>query len=268
MKKLFALFLFLAVCLWAADFWQSKPFTEWSDKDVLKMVTDSPWAHRISVSMGTAAPSASLPSSGRRGTGGDPTGLEDAIPNGGSSAGAANRPGVGDTNSGGYGGVGDNGNRAGRPGDEPMGGMGGQGMTLVVRWYTALPMKQAVMRSKYGMEVKTSPEAKKFLEREEPNYVIAVAGLPAVIGQGDQDKLKKATMAQTSLAGKTSSGLKPSDIQFSPNDKSVDAFFIFPKTAVFTLDDKDVEFSTRVGVLAVKYKFHLKDMVFGGKLEL
>ena len=148
--------------------------------------------------------------------------------------------------------------------------MGGtsQGVTVVVRWYTALPMKQAVMRSKYGAEVKTSAEAKKFLEREEPNYVIAVAGLPAMVAQGDLEKMKKTVIAQTSLTGKSGAGLKPSDIQFSPNDRAVDAFFLFPKTTLFTLDDKDVEFSTRVGVFLVKYKFHLKDMLFGGKLEL
>src|ERR1700683_1370707 len=34
MKKLATLLMMCAVCLWAADFWQAKPFTEWTDKDV------------------------------------------------------------------------------------------------------------------------------------------------------------------------------------------------------------------------------------------
>jgi len=262
MRKLLAPLLFLTVCLWAADFWQSKSFTEWSDKDVAKMVTDSPWAHRISVPLGTQGQSTGMPGAGRRGAGGD-GGLEDAIPNVGSNAGTP----IGDATAGGYGGIGDGG-RSGRPRDESMGGIAAQNVTLVIRWYTALPMKQAVMRSKYGAEVKTSAEAKKFLEREEPNYVIAVAGLPAMIARGDLEKTKKATIAQTSLAGKSGASLKPSDIQFSPNDKVVDVFFIFPKTTLFTPDDKDVEFSTRIGVFPVNYKFHLKDMLVGGKLEL
>ena len=34
------------------------------------------------------------------------------------------------------------------------------------------------------------------------------------------------------------------------------------------MDDKEVEFSTRLGQTMVKQKFHLKDMVFNGKLDL
>jgi hypothetical protein len=36
--------LLAGVALIAADFWEERPFTEWSDKDVEKMLTDSPWA--------------------------------------------------------------------------------------------------------------------------------------------------------------------------------------------------------------------------------
>ncbi len=33
----------------AADFWEEKEFTAWSDRDVEKMMTDSPWAKRLTV---------------------------------------------------------------------------------------------------------------------------------------------------------------------------------------------------------------------------
>ena len=33
----------------AADFWDSKPFAEWSEKDLQRMLTDSPWSHQVSV---------------------------------------------------------------------------------------------------------------------------------------------------------------------------------------------------------------------------
>jgi hypothetical protein len=35
----------------AADFWDSKPFAEWSDKDLQRMLSDSPWSHQVSVVM-------------------------------------------------------------------------------------------------------------------------------------------------------------------------------------------------------------------------
>jgi hypothetical protein len=265
MKKLSALcgllsFL-LAAGLWAADFWQSKPFTEWTDKDVNRMVTDSPWAHRVTVSLGGAAPDLGV-SGGRRGE--TPGGASDpARP---LDAGGGSIPG--DAGSGGLGGGGGAGARGSRQLDDPMGGASGQSATLIVRWYTALPMKQAITRSKYGSEAGTSPEAKKFLERADPDYVIAVSGIPKTFTGGDQEKLKKAVKEQTALNVKGRAPVGPSDVQFAPTERSVDAFFVFPKTASFTLDDKEVEFATRIGTLTVRYKFRLKDMVYNGKLEL
>ena len=34
LKKLSVLLLLCALCMWAADFWTTKPFTEWSEKEV------------------------------------------------------------------------------------------------------------------------------------------------------------------------------------------------------------------------------------------
>jgi hypothetical protein len=58
------------------------------------------------------------------------------------------------------------------------------------------------------------------------------------------------------------------DVQSGASDQKPVLVFLFPKTVPFSVDDKDVEFSTRLGPLVVRQKFHLKDMVFSGKLEL
>ena len=71
MKKMAGLFLLFAFGLAAANFWQ-KPYTEWSDKDTTKMMTDSPWAKSASVSMGGpggGAPPAAPPGGGGFGRG-------------------------------------------------------------------------------------------------------------------------------------------------------------------------------------------------------
>ncbi len=41
--------LLAAAGLVAADFWVEKDFTTWSDKEVLKMLTDSPWAKQVRI---------------------------------------------------------------------------------------------------------------------------------------------------------------------------------------------------------------------------
>ena len=140
-------------------------------------------------------------------------------------------------------------------------------MNLVIRWQSALPMKQAVARTKWGSEAGTSTEAKTFLEREEPSYIVAVSGIPRPL-VGDQDQLKGVLKDQTTLIAKGKDKLTPSEIQFAPNGRAIDVYFLFPKSAAFSVDDKEVEFSTKLAGFNVKNKFRFKDMVVNGKLEL
>src|SRR5512143_1506815 len=54
-----ALFAALApAVLWAADVWEAKPFEEWTDKDLRKVVNNSPWARPTRAVLGGAALSA------------------------------------------------------------------------------------------------------------------------------------------------------------------------------------------------------------------
>jgi hypothetical protein len=48
--------LFIAQLVFAEDFWLTKKYTQWTQDEVLKMMKDSPWAKKISVSL--SAPNA------------------------------------------------------------------------------------------------------------------------------------------------------------------------------------------------------------------
>src|SRR5665213_2876249 len=52
LKKLSTLLFLCALCMWAANFWTTKPFTDWDDKEVQKVLTDSPWVGRVTMSSG------------------------------------------------------------------------------------------------------------------------------------------------------------------------------------------------------------------------
>jgi hypothetical protein len=257
MKRIAPFLLLASFPLWAADFWQSKPFTAWGEKEIQRMLINSPWAHAVSIS--------TQPLSAGRGAPG--TGVD--VP--GNNVPGSNAPG--NNNAG-----------IGLPSDTAprLGEIGGGGSTLpevessvpkisvVVRWQTALPVRQAFIRAKYGSEAATSPEAKSSLERQEALYVIAVSEVPAALLRGDAEKLKQSIEAQSTLFAKGKEPLRPSEIQFSEPAELMDVFLIFPKSAAsaFSLDDKEVEVSTRIGDAVVKYRFRLKDMVYNGKLEL
>ncbi len=230
MKKLASLMLVFSACLWAADFWQSKPFTEWADKDLTKMVTNSPWAKEFIVEM----------PGGAAGGGG-----------GGKGKGGGTRDG-------------------GQTGAAEAGG-GMPSLTLVIRWVSALPVKQAMVRMNFKGDAASSPEAKQRLEANEPDYVIAVSGLNRGLVRGSADELKQAMMAATQLVIKGKEPIKPTDFRIVGQGR-VDALFAFPRTNPITEDDKEVEFQSKVGAagatISIKQRFRLKDMMFNGKLEL
>jgi hypothetical protein len=257
MTKLTTLLLLAAFTLWAADFWIAKPYKDWNEKDIQKMLNDSPWAHKVTVELGVGPGG---PGGGRGGPG-DPGGPD---------------PRFGNVETGGTGGArGENGGPAkgGKGASGPQGGSGQEPDTLTqaalvtLFWQSALPVKQALLKAKYGFEVTTSADAKTILEREEKFYVLAVRGLPSMLARGGGD-LKKTLMEQSTLTVKGKEPLRPADVQVNVAPTGVEAYYLFPRTTVFSVDDKEVEFASKVTRVTIKYKFRLKDMMYGNKLEM
>jgi hypothetical protein len=280
MKKLtlplLTLLMFVAAAaLWAADVWVAKPYTEWTDKDLQKIMSDSPWAKKVSVTFenvgrgGGAA--AAGGGSGKGGGRGGPQG--DSIDPGADSVGAGGGGGRG----------GGGGGRGGGGGDAGGGGGGAQEAPeteLVVRWQTAPTIMQAWVKSRFGTEVATNPDAQKALQPDEMYYVIWVAGLPQAVRPRDDDA-KNTLLKLTTLSAKDKDAITAVDVQFPPPPDAgakggrgrgfaatTDAHFLFPRKVAFTADDKEIEFATKFGKNAVKAKFTVKTMVVNGKLGL
>jgi hypothetical protein len=249
--SLIVLMFVAALTLWAADVWV-KPYTDWSDKDIQKIMIDSPWAKKVSVAFDNL------------GGGGGGGGRGGRGPQGGSVD-----PGV-DGEGGGGGGGGRGGRGGGGGGD--AGGIGGgiPEAELMVRWQSAATVQQALVKAKYGDKAATSEDAQKQLQTEQEFYVIWVAGLPATVRPAD-DVGKKALLQVTTLSAKDKDSIMATDVVFntpSGAGRSTDAHFVFPRKTAFTADDKEVEFATKFGKSAVKTRFNLKAMVVNGKLGL
>jgi hypothetical protein len=255
----------LATSLPAADFWQSKPFTEWNDKEVQKTLAASPWARQVTVSYGGSSESSH--GNDRHGSTFDDNPGWMSVPSGSERAG-----------------VGTNKQRGEQAGDEDRVRGAGQAR-LTIQWRTALPIRQALARARFGVEAPSSPEARQLLESEQSSYVVAVLGMPRsmLAATGDAstgEALKKALLSGAALSianSKNSSrsnaaihpvaSIKPIDIEFRVAG-AIDTFFVFPKTTPLTVDDKEIEFSIKLGQLAIRERFVLKEMLFKGELEL
>jgi hypothetical protein len=246
MNKLILLAAGACGVLLAADFWQTKKFTEWDEKEVKKILQDSPWCHTFTVEV-----------KGGGGGGGGPQN-----PNRGMGGGG---------NMGGTGGGGGRGGRGGGGGGMGGGNMGGGGQprnvtsaTVLARWMSALPVKQAFARAQYGDEAASSPDAVRSLEKQETQYVLTLIGLPRnMVKRGDQMKRNAA------LKLKGQDPIEAADAKAEMKDNGV--MFVtlyFPKEGHELKADGELALELKLGSKTVTQKFKLKNMVFNGKLEI
>jgi hypothetical protein len=229
------LLLCVSVQLGAGDFWQSKPYTQWTSEDVLTILKESPWAKDTTTKI-RKVKSEDDPQS----TDSQRLGINRGV-NGGVGATTGLNSGTPDM--------------SGTP--DPR---------VTVRWDSALPVRQAL--SKQGSAASAD---KPVLEGEPPSYIVTVADLPrageymggmvaAAVNRLDQ------LVAATSITIKGKPALTPEKVEHGRDGTSL--LFTFPRTSPISLDDKEVEFVTRIGAMEVRRKFKLKDMVFQGKLAL
>ncbi len=261
--------------LYGANFWEKKDFKTWSEKEVQKILFNSPWAKSLSVPIGP--PMAAMPGGGRH--------------RGGGMGGGAGIP------AGGGGGIeGGGGGGGGMPGAGRRGGGMGPGMAMeqtvkvLFRWISALPVRQAIARSRFGDELDTE-EAGKILNLQDNRYILAVSGLPRGMAFGgphrkgrggaegaaqDPEAQRNAAIEQlkqrASLRVKGKDPVHPNHVQLNVQQAAADIYFFFPKGEDggldISLDDKEVEFRLETRQRTLKRKFKLKDMVYKGKLEI
>ena len=272
-----------AALLLASDFWKTKDSTQWTDDEVNKILTSSPWAKEMTVTPQQSG-------MGRRGGGrrggfgfpgggiGFPGGRGGGYPGGGGGYPGGGYPGGG----GGY----------------PSGGQGDDGgntgpMHVTVRWESALPVQQALVR-----QAGTSappPENKAASDASQKYYVISVLGLRLPMrrnrsyndddqnqnqtsedsGRSDQrqtqnnnDALRSQLLDAAQLTPKGKRTVYPDDVQFDGPNGVNGIRFLFPRTVGISPSDKEVDFVLEVRRIKVEQKFHLNDMQYEGKLAL
>ena len=223
--------VWLAACaVLAADFWDEKEFTDWSDRDVQRMMTNSPWAKRITVV---------FPRPPR-------TAINDRTPVAG---------GIGGRGGGGRGGRG-------------FGGADGFGPTrqsrLIVQWRSALPMRQAIVRGRMGEGGALDPAGRQLLAQRPTGYFIVVAGLPRPFARLDPAALTAG--ARLERPGKRP--IVPDQAAAQPEGNGAVIVYLFPRDDAITLADEEVEFVTEIAEARIERTFELEDMVFNGRLEL
>src|SRR5215831_7706633 len=150
------------------DFWVKKEYTQWTEEEVKKVMTNSPWAKDVTVS---APPGALGP--GQRGPQNSNIDVEN------SAGGGRGRGG-----------------RGARGGEAEAGGSGDVMLSLNMSWRSALPLRKAIVKSRLGGSTEVPSEAQQMLIKEQEEYVVVVSGIPARIARQLQDptRLNRSTL--------------------------------------------------------------------------
>lgn len=271
-----------AVMLLAAPFWVEKPYQQWTQKEVSKLLSDSPWVKSAQVSFDF---SAMRGAPGMGGPGGSGTG--GSVP--GTGGPGAGGPGMGGPGMGGPGGPGMGG---------PMGG-GMPELSATVMWRSALPIRQAMYQAAVLQESPAAASLERALAEEPAFHILAVSGLPNGGGPGgmrgpgmpgpgmqgpggamppganrpamteEQRQEMRKQMEERMLANtKLTIG---KDVVSAERMETVQAgeqrilLFYFPKNRNLEASDKEAAFETQMGPLKIAATFKPKEMIFAAK---
>jgi len=121
-----------------------------------------------------------------------------------------------------------------------------------------------MVRRRIGQGGTVDPAVQDLLSQNSPGYVVAVTGVPGQFG----GLTPEALMAEARLERKGKSPIVPVQAQPQRAGRGVAIVYFFPKDDAIVLEDKEVEFITKVGGVTIKKEFTLEDMVFNDQLEL
>jgi hypothetical protein len=238
--------------LYGADPWNHAA-SRWNAKDVQRILHDSPWAHVSSADFGILERIADEADT-----------KQPDIPIAGQNAGL---PGSRETWDGGVG-------RA--PGGLPT-------LPLTIRWESALPVREALQQER--------PAGGPPPARYENDYAIALIGIwpgakppvkqapdspvlpkvedptaPKPNPPPDLGHMRQALMGAAHILVPGKDPLTPEYVELDPATGKITIYF--PRKPLLTLEDREVVFQTQFGPMTLQQKFHLKDMLYQGKLAL
>jgi hypothetical protein len=243
-----------AVICWASgDPWKDKPYSQWDDKDIQRILTNSPWERNVTVAANWEP---ALPSDNGPGYSGAPQPSSTPAPSGGGGGGMK---GGGAPPAGGMSG-----------GAQTGGGMAEMPSipqaTFSVFWMSSRTLRAALGRREVLRSGKSESEVDQYVNQPLDSYEIVVQGrdMTPFIKNDETYFLTHSSIEMKKSKAKVS----PSRVTFErgSDGKSVTAalFFFRKKSAsgenVIAPDEKDVQFTCDLGKTALKTSFDPRKM--------
>ncbi|MFY9803111.1 MAG: hypothetical protein WA211_13525 [Candidatus Acidiferrales bacterium] len=240
--------LLCAAIAWAGDPpWKSKPYQQWDDNDIHRILSDSPWVRVVSVSATWRTPgnsetqdlpAASGPTAGNSGSGpgvSQPSARGTSIQQGTPSAGQ---------DSGGF----------------PL-------EPYYVYWLSSKTVQEALAQRAVLHEGQSPAQAEKLANQPEPDYAILVQGTDmSPFLREDEKFFQDNSYLQLKKAGVKVSPVRVELKRDASGKSIVGAVLYFSKTSpngqpLIQPDEKNIEFTCKLGTQTLKASFEPKKMV-------
>lgn len=233
----FLTLLAVATAAWADDPWKQKSYKDWNENDVRQIMTDSPWAKKVTIAFDVTPNIGPLVSSSSGGGRGAPSG------------GAGRDPG----------------SPSGTEGDVPV--FRGGSLSFIVQWASAMTLRRAAVRLAILHGTVSEADGEKSLAAPVDYHGVAVfGGNLAAFEKLDEAALERVTYLRP-RKGKEKLAPKAVEIQHGEGGKTiVGVLFRFPKKLangeeVVASDEKGVEFVCMAGGVSIRTTFEPQRMV-------
>lgn len=237
-------FLGIAAVAAATAEWKGRAFPDWDEGTVMRVLVDSPWARVRKVKFSWYG----WREEARQITVRDIPGTNPAI-KASSTA----------------------------PGGSPVGGIGSgkvrnklpDGVDLIFRWSSALPVRQAKALFRARQQGKASQATETVEARPAPGYVLEIFGLPIEAGHAGAEALSARLQKSAVLRTKTGVVRRAERAQAKLTGEEFSVSIVFPRgEAALTAADGDIECSGEAELFGFRERFRLRDMTYLGSLEL
>jgi hypothetical protein len=242
----------IAALAWASSDPWKKPYQQWDQKDIQKILQDSPWSKIVRVDAsweGSSNADMPQPSS-------SPQMPPPSNSGGGGSASSGSRPGMGSPQ------------QPSSGGGETAPSAPSQGApqaAFAVRWLSSRTLREALVRSAVLSGQMQDAQAQKDLAQNPQVYEIVIVGPQMTPFQTSSEDQVKANSSLT--LKKSKEKLQPVKVEFqkSPDGQTLrDVIIAFPKEAngqpTIGQDEKGAQFSVTLGRTSIKTSFDFSKM--------
>lgn len=228
-----------AAFLAAADpVWKSKPAAQWTEQEAKQVLTQSPWAKKVTATITRRLTEDQLREAGQmgqaRGVGNEGVDAKGSGPK--VSPNVFTGPGGDD--------------RSSRSLPRPI--------TLTLRWESALPVRMAEFTAR-EIEPPTL---------EGDGYHLAVYGIPNAGIKGNPERLGEPLRNLAALKREGKKDVRPIRVEVFHREDDIVVVYLFPLSSEITKKDGWIQFTAQIGRIVLSQNFDLNDMEFMGRLEL